>query len=206
MSLPKFNLDKLRKTVSRQQREMKKNIADLLLLDRLQSQFKKENKKGDGMTKKYIKGVFNLEISLVPDEGADVPDNPDANWIIQTSNYEDKRDFFEREILNSFDEYDDRKHFLGSSVLQTWYENAEDSIRYSQDGWSAKGNITLTLKESDLRKVSKHFECSLKEDKDGNITSFEYYVSNSYFDESIGIDVLFGLYFKLKEIIEIIEE
>jgi len=120
MSLPKFNLNKLRKSVSQQQRDMKKNIADLLLLDRLQAQLNKENKKdkkGDDMPKKYIKGVFNLEISLVPDQEAEVPGgSPDAFWALPIDKYEyDERDFFEREILNCSDEGD--KHFLGNAVL-----------------------------------------------------------------------------------------
>ena len=43
MSLPKFNLSKLRLAVSRQQAVTKKDIANLLLLDRLQSQLRKQS-------------------------------------------------------------------------------------------------------------------------------------------------------------------
>ena len=42
MSLPKFNLSKLRDSVSKQQEVTKKDIANLLLLDRLQAQMRRE--------------------------------------------------------------------------------------------------------------------------------------------------------------------
>jgi len=44
MSLPKFNLNKLRESVSAQQAVTKKDIADLLLLDRLRAGISKQKK------------------------------------------------------------------------------------------------------------------------------------------------------------------
>ena len=108
MSLPKFNLDKLRKSVSRQQAVIKKDIANLLLLDRLQSQiarqkgdFKKIDAKLDSNSirvfleftssnGKPIKHI-NLQVERYPRNPTDekVKDNIDSSFFAEKVTYVD---------------------------------------------------------------------------------------------------------------------
>jgi len=57
MSLPKFNLSKLRESVSRQQSVTRKDIRNLLLLERLQAQIGKQSRVNE---KKYKSEGYDL--------------------------------------------------------------------------------------------------------------------------------------------------
>lgn len=64
MSLPKFNLSKLRKSIVDQQSVTKKDIRNLLLLDRLQAQVKSENNSRKiSNLKKFPKTKYYLDIA-----------------------------------------------------------------------------------------------------------------------------------------------
>ena len=59
MSLPRFNLQKLRAAVSAQQAVTKKDIRNLLLLERLRSEFRKQNQEKKEVAFKYLVRFFN---------------------------------------------------------------------------------------------------------------------------------------------------
>ena len=61
MSIPKFNLSKLKESVSRQQEATKQDIRNLLLLDRLQSDISRQNqtKKSKSKSGEFYKVTIN---------------------------------------------------------------------------------------------------------------------------------------------------
>jgi len=86
MSLPKFNLSKLRDSVAQQQAVTKKDIANLLLLDRLQAQLSKQAVKSDPMNAKPLKKGWariklNLEFYSESDHDYAILYFPQNRWL-----------------------------------------------------------------------------------------------------------------------------
>ena len=86
MSLPKFNLSKLRDSVAQQQAVTKKDIANLLLLDRLQAQLSKQAVKKDPMNVKPLKKGWarinlKLEFSSESDHDYAILHFPINEWL-----------------------------------------------------------------------------------------------------------------------------
>jgi len=86
MSLPKFNLSKLRDSVAQQQAVTKKDIANLLLLDRLQAQLSKQAVTSDPMNAKPLKKGwarinFNLDFYSESDHDYAILYFPLNKWL-----------------------------------------------------------------------------------------------------------------------------
>jgi hypothetical protein len=127
MSIPKFNLSKLKESVAKQQAVTKEDIRNLLLLDRLQSQIASQNSlnrsgfaiKGKRLTKRdkvdlkeNPKGaIYNAFIDSIV-ENRDFAmhfniysDKPDDNQILKGSSFADSYHFFEEKLLENFSQF-----------------------------------------------------------------------------------------------------
>ena len=127
MSLPKFNLSKLKESVAKQQAVTKEDIRNLLLLDRLQAQVASQNSlarsgftiKGKRLTKKdkvNLKenpdaAIYNAFIDSIV-EGIDfemdfnvVNDSPNENQILKGADFGDSFRFFEEKLMENFSQY-----------------------------------------------------------------------------------------------------
>jgi len=124
MSIPKFNLSKLKESVAKQQAVTKEDIRNLLLLDRLQSQISSQSSvgrsgfaiKGKRLTGKDKinrkenpdTGIYNAFIDSVV-EGKDFymefnfdEGNPYDDPILKGSDFLSSFNFFEEKLLDNF--------------------------------------------------------------------------------------------------------
>jgi len=218
MSIPKFNLSKLRKSVLRQQQVTKKDIANLLLLDRLQSQVKEKSGGGDDISytfgfkpsgKRYTRGdkkdlkknplalFANSYIdSILKDTEvfmeADFSSEPEVSI-----NYIDDKGFFsEEDFLMTLPENIEEKAELYSLIGHYFLENLiEPSFKYINvitgdysDSYYAVDNINNRFVAIDIEQSAGYF--NVETSKEGKVFTFK--------DKSLNTRV--GFLKKLKEV------
>jgi len=189
MSLPKFNLSKLKEAVSRQQKVTRQDIRNLLLLDRLQAEVAKQDqvkKPKDKSGEKYKITIIDFKLPI---------DSSTLLYNVVITKYVGEKSFSEIKIEdydieevqtalsedtdNDWDELEEGEDFViendGVPVLSQKYANEYMkgvATNYTSD----------TIKSSTLLNNLEYFEKNfLLENKDENSWSTETTEGNDLF-------------------------
>jgi hypothetical protein len=171
MSLPKFNLSKLRDSVAQQQAVTKKDIANLLLLDRLQAMIKSQKPKE--RKRESLDDFITIDIMMTKsskdeyfylyDSGADSY----AGFEINLENIVNNFLFDENKYFEEYHDYETKEYFgkedkYELEIVDNFYDAPILSL-----------TIKIPLKKA-IKRLKEHFESEIDEgDKETALTIYK---------------------------------
>ena len=171
MSLPKFNLSKLRDSVAQQQAVTKKDIANLLLLDRLQAMIKSQKPKE--RKRESLDDFITISIDMTKSSTSeyfyiyDSRGDSYTGFKINLENIVNNLLFDENEYFEDYHDYKTKEYF-----------DNEDKYKLKIFGeFDGTPLLTLTIKiplKKAIERLNKHFESEVSEgDKDTALDKYK---------------------------------
>jgi len=171
MSLPKFNLSKLRDSVAQQQAVTKKDIANLLLLDRLQAMVKSQKPKE--RKRESLDNFITISIDMTKSSKSEyfyLYDSSYDSYVgfkINLENIVNNFIFDENKSFEEYNDYETKKYF-----------GIEDKYELEIfDDWHGATLLILTIKiplKKAIERLRKHFYSEVDEgDKETALTIYK---------------------------------